>query len=232
VFYEEVKIKSGETLAKLAVAYGHKAAEWTKIWNDARNAPLVKKRAKPENLVVGDVICIPIPWTYSAKPLNVEAHGVGFEPTRTGEAGTRVRWIQTVYQGNQPVAGTSPHCVDACPPDDADPFYFTDAELVADPTLRKTFKDHPQRPAPAAAAGTTKWRAILSIAVVTEKRVTVFDSLVWGFDMTPANVITKVGPRDATAAEISGHLKILNDGVGSAAGNFKTLGWTFRTPPP
>lgn len=73
--------------------------------------------------------------------------------------------------------------------------------------------------------------AVLSLAVVTRTRVTVWHSLVWGWDMTPANVITVVGPRTATPNEVAGHLNLLRKGVGTGPVTFGKLGWTFRAAP-
>jgi hypothetical protein len=230
MFYEDVKLVKGDTVWDLAIAYGYKGPDWKKIWDDPKNKALTSRRGRPESLAIGDVLMIPIPWKVISKTLNVEARGVGFTVKRDGEKGSRLRWAQTVYQHNQAVAGTSPFCVDACPPDDNDPFYWTSAELTADPTRRKTFIDHPKRSPPSAAKGTTKWRAVLSIAVVTGKRVTVFESLVWGFDMTTANTITKVGPRAAKANEVTGHVTLLQKGKGTGPDNFGKAGWTFRKP--
>jgi len=233
VYYEDVKVVAGETVSGLAVAYGYKAADWVKIWNDNKNAELVKKRGIPNKLGIGDVVQIPIPWkvTNSSVAPTPGVGGVTTEFKRDGGKGTRLSWVQTVYQANQPVTGTTPFCVDGCPPDDDLPFYWTDAEIAADPTLRQKFTDAPSRTAPSAAAGTTTWRAVTSIAVITGKRVTVYESHVWGFNLTPANVVTKVGPRDALANEVSGHLNLLRKGVGTAAGTFSTQGWTFRPAP-
>jgi hypothetical protein len=175
---------------------------------------------------------VEIPWKTVTRTLTTHANGATYEATRDGGAGTRLSWVQTVYQSNQPIGGTNTFCVDACPPDDNLPFYWTDAELVAKPERRKKFSDSPSRPAPSAAAGDTKWRAVLSLAVVTGKRITVFDSYVWGFDMTPANAVTTVGPRAATDGEVAGHLNLLKNGVGTGAGSFTVQGWTFRLPPP
>ncbi len=229
MFYEDVKVKSGETVSGLAVAYGYRASQWKKIWDDKKNQVVVTKRGKPERLQIGDVLQIPIPWTMTSKSLVVHGNGSGLTVTRSGQKGQRLRWAQTVYQHNQAIGATSTFCVDGCPADDVDPFYWTSGELSGDPTLRKTFTDFPSRPAPSAAQGTTKWRAVLSIAVVTDKRVTVFDSIVWGFNVTPAGVYTKVGPRAAATQEVNGHLSLLKKGTGTGGG-FKAAGWTFRKP--
>jgi hypothetical protein len=230
VFYEDVKVQPQETVSGLAVDYGYRADEWRKIWDDPKNRAIATSRGRPEGLRVGDVIFVPISWVVSTKHLTVEANGVGFTVQRSGGKGTRLSWVQTVYQDNQPAPSTTVFCVDGCPADDDLPFYWTEAELAVDPTRRKTFIDHPQRPAPSAAAGTTRWRAIVSIAVVTDKRVTVYDSTVWGFDRKPDGTITQVGPRTATAAEIAGHLNLLRNGKGTGAGTFGSQGWTFRSP--
>ncbi len=46
--------------------------------------------------------------------------------------------------------------------------------------------------------------------------------------MTPANVITPVGPRWADPLEIDGHLNMLRNGIGTSGRVFDRLGWTFR----
>ena len=232
MYYEDVTIKHGDTISGIAAAYGHLASHWRTVWDDSRNEELRKKRGVPEKIQPGDVVQVPIPWKVISKVLNVEASGVGFTVKRDGERGTQLGWVQTVYRHNQPIGpNPSAFCVDACTPDDDLPFYWTNAELTTDPTRRKTFIDHPSRGAPTAALGTTKWRAVVSISVMTHKRITVYDSWVWGFDMTPANAITKVGPRQASAGEVSGHLNLLRTGKGTSTGTFGSHGWTFRTPP-
>jgi hypothetical protein len=232
MYLEDVLVVAGQTLSRLVEDYGHKKSEAAKVWGLPENKALAGLR-DPAALAAGDVVQIPIPWGIK-KPLivTVEAKGAGFSVSRSGGAGRRLSWVQTVYRHNQPI-GPNPHafCVDACTPDDDLPFYWTDAEIKANPALRRTFSDHPSRSPPSAAAGTTRWRAIVSIAVVTGKRVTVLDSIVWGFNMTPANVITTIGPRDATDIEVTGHLELLANGVGTRGVTFSKEGWSFRTPP-
>jgi hypothetical protein len=151
---------------------------------------------------------------------------------RDGELGKQLSWVQTVYRHNQPI-GPNPNafCVDACTPDDDLPFYWTNAEVKKDASLRKKFRDHSSRNAPTVAMGTTKWRAVVSLAVITKKRVTIWNSLVWGWDMTPASVVTAVGPRVATSAEVHGHLHLLKKGAGTGPLTFDKAGWTFRPAP-
>lgn len=150
---------------------------------------------------------------------------------RDGELGERLTWVQTVYQHNQSILGTTPFCVDGCPADDNAPFYWTAAEIAGSPGLRKRFEDYSQRNPPTAANGTTKWRAVLSLGVVTGRRVTVWNSLVWGWNMTNTNDITPIGPRAATAQEIAGHLNLLRNGRGTGPLTFGKAGWTFRSAP-
>jgi len=229
MYYEDVKVQSAETVSGLALAYGYSASDWKKIWEDPKNRQLINRRQKPERLRVGDVLHVAIPWKMTKKTHTIHAAGSSLAVTRSGKRGERLRWAQTVYQHNQAIGKTSTFCVDGCPADDADPFYWTAAELAGDPSLRQTFSDKPSRGAPTKAAGTTRWRAVLSIAVVTGKRVTVFDSIVWGFNVTPAGVYSKVGPRAATSTEVKGHLNLLTKGKGTGGGAFKTAGWTFRS---
>ncbi len=232
MFFEEVIVGRGATTAGLVIAYGHQATDVARIWALPQNATLAA-RGDPTGLASGDTLRIPIPWRMNRPRLRVEARGVGLEVSRTGRRGERLSWVQTVYRHNQPIGpNPSAWCVDACTPDDDLPFYFTDAEIAADPTLRGTFSDHPSRSPPSAIMGKTRWRAIVSIAVVTAKRVTVVDSTVWGFDMNPANIITTVGPRPASGSEVNGHLTLLSGGVGTSGATFASQGWTFRKAPP
>jgi len=243
MFYEDVKLKRGDTVYGLGKEYGYKGTEWHKIWDDPKNAPLVKKRGQPEHLQVADIVFFPIPWKTVTRNLCAETRGAAFLVQRDGEPGKRMSWVQTVYQDNQPVKGTTKFCVDGCPADDNLPFYWTDGEVASPPKwiqdfsgdkkvkLSKTFGDKPSRNPPKAGQDTTKWRAIVSIAVVTDKRVTVYDSWVWGFDLTVAGKSTKVGPRAADPSEVAGHLHLLSIGLGTSADNFGKQGWTFRKPP-
>ena len=231
MFHEEVKVKSGNTISGLAVAYGYKASDWQKVWDDPLNKELVDLRGTADKVQVDDVVQIPIPWKVVSKSLAVATNGVDMIAERDGELGQQLSWVQTVYQHNQPAPLTGPFCVDGCPADDNLPFYWTNPELSSVPNLRKRFEDSPQRAAPPVTLGTTTWRAILSLAAVTEQRVTVWNSLVWGFDITPLNAITAIGPRDATAAEVTGHIQLLGQGNGTGPLTFAAAGWTFRKAP-
>jgi hypothetical protein len=229
MYYEDVKIKPGDTISELIEKYGHKGSKWPGIWDDPKNSALKAKRGKPERIQAGDVFNIPIPWKITSKSVAVIAaeKRVKCSAERDGVRGTQLGWVQTVDQSNQAIGGTDQQCVDACPPDDADPFYWTSAELVNNPDLHKTFSDKPFRNPPSGAQGTTKWRAILSFVVFTEKRVTIMESFLWGFDLTPAGVLTAVTPRAITAAEETAHLALLAAGTGTG-GAFSGAGWTFR----
>jgi hypothetical protein len=271
MYYEDVAMKKGETISGLGAEYGYQTSDWRKIWNDPKNAALVKLRGKPEQLKVGDIWQIPIPWKTVTRTLTATKGGANFLVNRDGDPGKRLSWVQTVYRDNQPIGpNPSPYCVDGCTPDDNLPFYWTDPEVASPPawtiaaagdpkvSLRKTFIDQASRSAPSIGKGTTKWRAVVSIAVVTEKRVTVYDSWKWGFDLTPAAVTimginmtppsssTAIGPTPASAADITAHLNILRNGWGTLAAafaqmslnafvpkvTFGAMGWTFRSPPP
>lgn len=232
MFYEDYRIKRGDTISRIGMAYGYKPQEWKKIWDDPKNIGLKSSRKIPEHVQPNDIVCIPIPWRVRSKSLTRESDGATMVAERDGELGTQLTWVQTVYRHNQPIGpNPDPFCVDACTPDDDLPFYWTNSEIKADPNLRKTFSDHSSRPPPTADMGTTKWRAVVSVAVVTEKRVTIWDSTVWGWDMDPDGTVGIVGPRDATGAEVSGHLNLLRKGVGTGPLTFTKAGWSFRTTP-
>jgi hypothetical protein len=232
MYYEDVKAKAGQTLSELIMAYGHAAGAWQWTWNDPKNEALVKRRGRPENIQAGDVIMIPIPWHVISHTLVGTATGAQFVVKRNGGFGTQMNWVQTLDQSNQPFPATSAeYSVDATPPDDDLPFYWTSQELQHHKEYKKMFKDGPSRPAPTAAMGKTRWRATVSIGVFTEKRVTVYDSWVWGFDRAPAGAPVQVGPRQATPHEVRFQLQVLSAGFGTDPKTFKQLGWTFRTPP-
>jgi hypothetical protein len=231
MFYEDVKIERGDTLWQLAVDYGYHGAQWTTIWNDARNARLKEKRKEPRFIQPGDVFQVPIPWTVTLELMSNQGDGARIDRWRDGERGRRLAWVQTVDQGNQPVPGTIEFCTDGCPADDDLPFYWTNAEVAADPELRRHFWDHSARNPPTAAQGTTQWRATVSLAVITGKRVTIWDSTVWGWDMQPDGTVTLIGPRDAGVMELAVHLGLLAGGMGTGPATFSAAGWTFRTAP-
>jgi hypothetical protein len=232
MFYEDYQIKRGDTVSGLGAAYGYKVHDWKKIWEDPKNSGLFARRGAPERILPGDQLNIPIPWCVVSKRLTKQGDGAQMVAQRDGELGKQLTWVQTVYQHNQPVANTQPFCVDGCPADDDLPFYWTNAEIAADPNLRKKFSDHSSRNAPTVAQGTTRWRAVVSLAVVTEKRVTVWESLVWGWDMKTDGTVTPRGPRDATGVEVGGHLNLLRKGSGTGPLTFAKTGWTFRVAPP
>ena len=246
MYYEDVEIQQGETLLDLTVAYGHEAAYRTTIWQDPRNSELRAARDRPERMEPGDRLYMPIPWKIMSASLSYnEGHTwVILEAHRSGNRGTRLRWVQTVDRGNQPYGeppyGAPRRVVDpSSPPTDDQPFYYTQADLDVYPDGRFEFSDSPVRRPPNPAMGMSKWRALLSVAVVTGKRVTVVDTRHWGFDQYPSGNVRGVPARLATLLEVREHLDILRNGFGLGPGNrpgtmayFRDLGWTFRTPPP
>jgi hypothetical protein len=229
MFYEDVQLVWGDTVSGLAKAYGYQVYQWKKIWDDPANATLIARREKPEKLQVGDVVKVPIPWSVTSLGLVTQSDGAEITIDRDGEAGTQLSWVQTVYRHNQPIGpNPDPFCVDACTPDDDLPFYWTNTEIASDSNRRKQFYDRPSRNRPSETLGTTKWRAVTSLAVVTGKRVTIWDSWVWGFDLPPADPCTMIGPREATDDEVRGHLRLLKDGYGTGVETFGKQGWIFR----
>lgn len=233
-FWEDVKRTAADpTIDKLVWRYGHKTSDWEWIWKDRRNADLRDLRGTPNHMRPGDVLYIPIPWKVTSTPMTAHATGVEIRINRDGGRGLRLRFVQTVNRSNQPFGPPDVFCTDPCTPDDPaganEPFYRTRAEIKATPRHRTQLYDRPSRGTPpTAAAGTTRWRAVTSIACVTGKRITIFQTKVWGFDQTPAGAVTRYPVRDASAAEINGHLALLRS---SAGGKFKSGGWTFRLPP-
>ena len=144
MYHEDVKVKNGETVSGIGADFGYRITEWHKIWDDPKNAPLVKKRGKPEHLQIDDVVWVKIPWHTVTRRLTTDANGASFLVQRNGQPGKRINWVQTVYRGNQPIGpNSSPFCVDACTPDDDLPFYWTDAELASPPQWVKDFSGDP-----------------------------------------------------------------------------------------
>jgi hypothetical protein len=231
MFYEDVKVKRGETVSGLGVAYGYKASEWRKIWDHPRNLHVVARSRVPERLQIGEMLYVPISWMVVTKTLTPKPDGAAIVLERDGELGKRLTWVQTVYQHNQPIGATQPFCVDGCPADDNLPFYWTDAEIAADKNLRKRFSDYSHRPRPTAAMGTTRWRAVVSLAVVTDQRVSIWNSIVWGWNLPVIGPPSVVGPRPATGHEVQGHLNLLRKGLGTGPLTFGTGGWTFQLAP-
>ena len=233
MFYEDVQITATHpTIDKLVWRYGHRTSDWESIWNHRKNIAATRFRATPAEMRPGDILYIPIPWRVISTPMSPHANGVEIRVNRNGGPGLNLRFVQTVNRANQRFGPPDVFCTDPCTPDDPaesnEPFYRTRAELQATPAWRaKQLYDRPSRGTPSAAAGTTRWRAVTSIACVTGRRITIFDTKVWGFNLTPAGVVTVV-IADASATEIAGHLNLLRN---SAGGNFRSLGWTLRLPP-
>lgn len=225
--FEEVKLKSGDTLSQVANDYGYNLWDWKDVWEHDVNSGLKNKRIKPENLKSGDKVIIPLPWKITSKNLTTYGHGnrFGVRVKRGGVKGKNLRWVQTVFQDNQPIGFTDSFCADACPGDDDDPFYYTSGEISSDPNRRSSFFDSPWRPAPV--DRTTAWRAVLSICSVSESRVSIFESIVWGVDFGKNGINQKYLPRAATAHEVSGHIRLLKIGQGKTK-SFKNGGWSFR----
>ena len=244
MYYEDIEIERGDTLPALALLYGHGLYAGPRIWSDPRNEALRAARGRPERMQPGDRLYMPIPWIIISTSMtyNREGSGVLFEARRSGNRGTRLRWVQTVDRGNQPYGarpyGAPRFVVDpSSPPNSDEPFYHARAWLAAHPDARRRFHDTPSRPPPSLLMGTTEWRALLSIAVVTGKRVTVVDTHYWGFNRKRDGAVSKVLARRAIDLQVQDHLRILRNGFGLGDGPgtmayFQDLGWTFRAPPP
>src|SRR5437870_2231296 len=75
MYLEDITVRPAETLAKLVLAYGHKASDEAAIWADPANAALAG-RGGPATLAAGDVRRMPIPGTVRRKVVRVVARGV------------------------------------------------------------------------------------------------------------------------------------------------------------
>jgi hypothetical protein len=225
--YEDVYLKHGETLSQLALDYGLSFSGWRRIWEEPKNAHLVMQRKHPESLLVGDKIIIPIDIRIISKEMTAAPKGNGhfqIKARRSGGKGKNIKWVQTVFGDNQPMFPPSPYSVDL-PTDDDEPFYYTEAEMLANSNLRTGFYDAPFRFPPL--DRTTTWRAVLSLGIVTGKRVSIFEPIVWGVDFGKDGHNNIYKPRSAHENEIVGHIQLLKNGHGKTQ-SFKTGGWTFR----
>jgi hypothetical protein len=230
LFYEDVKIKTGETLIGLAAEYGFDPNDWREIWNDAKNAALRGKRGLSTDLQSGDVVYMPIKWRILRKTLVPSGTTFFMSAKRNGKEGGRLDWVQTVYGHNQPKYGKEkkfPQFSVDEPTWDNTPFYATQKMFDTDTIRRNVIRDTPNRHTPTPEMGTTTWRAVTSLCVVTNKRVSIWDTYVWGINFQPNGVNVPYPIRPATQDEINGHLNLLRKKIGSAKKPFSELGWTF-----
>jgi hypothetical protein len=152
---------------------------------------------------------------------------------RSGKEGDRVSWVQTVYGHNQPNFTQRPFPAFSVDwPDDDKPYYWTQAEVddadKNDGRFPTVIFDVPGRNPPTAAMGATGWRAVTSLCVTTGKRVSIWNTFVWGINFMPDGVNTKYDIRPATKEEIAGHLNLLRKKTGKSKRSFQAMGWTFR----
>ncbi len=229
LFYEDVKIKTGETLIGLAAEYGFDPNDWRDIWNDAKNAALRGKRSLSTDVQSGDVVYIPIKWRILRKTLTASASTFRMVGRRNGKEGGRIDWVQTIYGHNQPKFGSEklfPAFSVDLPTDDNTPFYWTQKEYDAG-QKRNIMSDAPFRNPPTAAQGTTTWRAVTSLCLTTNKRVSIWDTFVWGINFQPDGINKPYSIRRATQDEINGHLNLLRKKTGKSNKSFTNMGWTF-----
>jgi len=225
--YDEIVIKNGDIISQLANDYGYKTSEWEQVWNHPLNSSLRTQRGSPTQIMSGDKVIIPLPWKITSKIMTPTLDKkFRIDVKRDGTKGKNLKWVQTVFGDNQPLLPPSPFSVDW--PDDDEPFYWTEAEIMNDPSLRSHFSDKPSRNAPIGRS--THWRGVLSLCSVSGKRVSIFETIVWGVNFGTNGVNTKYQPRPATDYEIEGHLRLLSIGKGKTQ-TFKSLGWTFRRAP-
>lgn len=226
---EDIIIQPGQTLASIAGDYAYSTADWQKIWLHERNAGLRTLRGSAHKIKAGDKLFIPVPWKITSKRMSLDANDPRFfriDVRRDGNKGQYLKWVQTVFDDNQPMQHTN-FTVDWI--DDDEPYYWTKSDLITDPGLYKHFWDRPRRNPPT--TRTTTWRAVMSLCSVSGKRVSLIESIVWGVDFGKNGINTKYLPRPATEYEIKGHINLLTNGWGVSRVLFKNMGYTFRKAP-
>lgn len=234
-FYEDVIVRSNETLVMLAAAYGHDPDDWRQIWNDPRNADLVRRRRTSDNIRAGDRLQMPIPFRITEQSLNPDGASFRMSAKRSGKEGCRLSWVQTVYAHNQPQFGHHrpfPAFSVDLPTEDDKPYYWTQVEIDQadrnDGRFPQVIFDTPFRNPPAAPLPTTTWRAVTSLCVTTGQRVSIWDTFVWGVNFGADGVNTRLDIRPATPEERAGHLNLLRKKVGRSNRSYQSMGWTFR----
>ncbi|CAD5372277.1 hypothetical protein RA210_U20260 [Rubrivivax sp. A210] len=117
------------------------------------------------------------------------------------------QWTQTI-DTNDPLNGAVSPYVDPHPNDDPEgaPFYYTAAEHKR---FGNHFTDHPRRvPDPARAIN---WDAVLSITSVhVGKRVSILESLKYGFTVNTDGTVTARAPTDAATGDVNRHISTLS----------------------
>lgn len=236
VFYEDVKVRPNETILMLVSAYGYDPDDWRKIWNDPKNVALKNKRKSSDQIKAGDIIYIPIKWSIISQSLNPATTDAGINTfsmitKRDGKQGDRLHWVQTVYGHNQPRYPNQkslPNFTVDEPSWDDKPYYWTQLLIDENATRPARISDRPARNPPSVDMGTTQWRAVTSLAVTTDKRISIWNTFVWGIDFHPDGTSTKYDIRPATKEEITGHLNLLSKKSGSSNRSFRSMGWTFK----
>lgn len=239
-YYEDVKLKTGDSLQTLALEYGYDSTNWKDAWYGCKNNNLIPVKKLPTPPKAGDTVFIKIPLRITKcymKPRQSETYpAFQFNMFRSGTPGKRLRWVQTVDQMNWLAAHSTRLSVDPVVPDDDKPFYRSDLyyknSLNKDEDLIR-FTDVPTRLAPTKKGDIVGMRLVVSLAIVTNKRVTILYTTYYGFDLSSENKLTQYGPRHATTKEILDHLHLLRHGKTATKrlGTFSKAGWTFRRAP-
>jgi hypothetical protein len=287
IYFEDATLNRGETFKSLLLMYGHRnnVKVHDNIWKTRFNANLRLKYKTPKEIQPGDKVFVPIPpishyrfnfgtvkskdpigkksWpSHGWVEIQVDRYGNTNESDFSQPLGTtaksRLRWVQTVYQGNQPMDGTPANCVDPCPANDEDPFFYVTKDYKPFETTDNgtemprpfcgsegiyedcykghasfAFRDRPRRKWPAKSMGVTKWRAVLSLVAVTNRRVTLVWTGKWGFDISPEGQITPLELSKVSETELAAHLRLLRNGQGKDQHkSFSKQGWEFRQANP
>ena len=229
--YEEIEMKSGfgADFSQSIMDYGYSKSDDNKIWEHPANNEIRKKRGLPMYLIPGDKIIIPLPWKIIKDGFD-SAYTRDFSAVRSGGEGKYLRWVQTIFEDKMRLRSSAsyPYLVDGY--DDDEPFYWNSNDVSGIASFRRNnFHDAPYRFI-GGRKSASAWRATLSICSVCEKRVSIFDSIVWGLDFLKDGSYKQVQPRKASPTEIENHLLVLQNGSGKTQ-TFKSGGWTFRKAP-
>lgn len=231
-YYEDYQCDTETSIEELIMRYGHKPEKWKAILQTPLNAKLAQKYLKYQyapTLQAYEILYIPIPWTMKTASMRSKQYTTSsglIQPQceinipRYGEPIPAIEWLQTCYyieDGEESLQKVDPDR-DVYPSEiDDKPFYFDE--------YQKDFYDAPSNL-------NLQFRACLSLGVVTNKRVRLYETKLWGADFSQDKAIP-YSLRTVPAHIFRRHLEALNKGQGKTIGkSFEKMEWCIDAAPP